>query len=233
MHLTRSRAPAYGEQMADETTTSKSLSRTEAQEGSPNWRLILGRLMLSVKFPDFASALGFVNAVGDIAEVLDHHPDIDLRWGRVVLGIASHDVGGLTSRDLRFTSAIDDIVDEHGGEVEHPRLSQVEIAIDTLDASKIKPFWAAVLGFDEANDEVTDPDSRMPAIWFQQLDEPNDIRNRIHLDISVAHDEAEARIAKALDAGGTLVSDERAPAFWILADADGNEACICTWQDRD
>ena len=41
------------------------------------------------------------------------------------------------------------------------------------------------------------------------------------------------RIERALAAGGRLVSDSRAPAFWILADPEGNEACVCTWQGRD
>ena len=57
-------------------------------------------------------------------------------------------------------------------------------------------------------------------------------RNRVHLDVTVAHDEADARVAAAIAAGGRLVSDEHARAFWVLADAEGNEACVCTWQDR-
>ncbi|MDH3301367.1 MAG: hypothetical protein OES24_12755 [Acidimicrobiia bacterium] len=65
------------------------------------------------------------------------------------------------------------------------------------------------------------------------LDEPRPVRNRIHFDITVPPNEVEARIEAALGAGGTLVSAERARAFWILADADGNEVCVCTWQDRD
>ena len=50
--------------------------------------------------------------------------------------------------------------------------------------------------------------------------------------MTVAHDEAASRRDRALAAGGRLVSDAAAPSFWILADADGNEACICTWQGR-
>ena len=46
------------------------------------------------------------------------------------------------------------------------------------------------------------------------------------------HDEAEARVAAAIAAGGHLVSDERAPRFWVLADGEGNEVCVCTWQAR-
>lgn len=69
--------------------------------------------------------------------------------------------------------------------------------------------------------------------WFQQMDAPRPQRNRIHLDLDVPHDAARGRIDAALAAGGRLVSDAAAPAFWVLADAEGNEACICTWQGRD
>lgn len=96
------------------------------------------------------------------------------------------------------------------------------------------PFWAAVLGYEPVeDDELADPQRLGPRVWFQQLDEPRPVRNRIHLDVAVAHDEVEGRIARALAAGGRLVSDDHAPAFTILADADGNEACLCTWQGRD
>lgn len=190
--------------------------------------------MLSVRFPDFATALRFVNAVGEVAEAQNHHPEVDLRWGRVVLGVASHDVGGITERDLAFAASVDGLVPEHDGVVEHPQLTELEIAIDTMDETAIRPFWRAVLGFVDGDPgEIVDPHRRLPGVWFQQLDEPRPVRNRIHVDVLVPHDEAQDRIAAALAAGGRLVSDERAPAFWILADADGNEACICTWQCRD
>ena len=57
-------------------------------------------------------------------------------------------------------------------------------------------------------------------------------RNRIHVDVSVPHDGAQARLEAALAAGGRLLSDAEAPAFWVLADAEGNEACVTTWQGR-
>jgi 4a-hydroxytetrahydrobiopterin dehydratase len=72
-----------------------------------------------------------------------------------------------------------------------------------------------------------------PTIWFQQMDEPRPQRNRIHFDVVVPHDETERRIQATLDAGGRLVYDAEAPAFWVLADPEGNEACVCTWLGRD
>ena len=56
--------------------------------------------------------------------------------------------------------------------------------------------------------------------------------DRVHFDVVVPHDVAEQRMQAALDAGGVLGSDARARAYWVLADSEGNEACICTWQDR-
>ncbi len=115
----------------------------------------------------------------------------------------------------------------------------LEIGIDTLDPGAIRPFWRAVLGYaDEPGrsgpwDGLIDPLGQGPAIWFQRMDAPRPQRNRIHFDVSVPHDEAEPRIRAALAAGGRLIYDARAPAFWVLADAEGNEACVTTWQGRD
>ena len=72
-----------------------------------------------------------------------------------------------------------------------------------------------------------------PAFWCQQMDEPGSPTATASTSTSLSDDVAEARIAAALAADGTLVSDRAARAFWILADPDGNEACMCIWQDRD
>ncbi|MGH3406438.1 MAG: VOC family protein [Streptosporangiaceae bacterium] len=80
---------------------------------------------------------------------------------------------------------------------------------------------------------LVDPVGQGPAIWFQQMDAPRPQRNRIHFDVSVPHDEAADRIAAALAAGGRLTYEAEAPAFWVLADPEGNEACVCTWPGRD
>ena len=209
-------------------------TRAEASAGAPGWRLLLGRLHLATDWPSFADAVAFVTAVAELAEAAEHHPEVDLRHARVHLALRTHDVGAVTPLDVDVANRISVLVHERGGRPVPGALTQVEIAIDTMDASAILPFWAAVLGYEQLDDDlIVDPQRIGPSVWFQQLDEPRPVRNRIHLDVTVAHDEAEARVAAALAAGGRLVSDERAPAWWVLADADGNEACVCTWQDRD
>jgi 4a-hydroxytetrahydrobiopterin dehydratase len=115
----------------------------------------------------------------------------------------------------------------------------IEVGIDTLDAAAIRPFWRALLGYaDEPGrsgpwDGLVDPRGQGPAVWFQRMDAPRPQRNRLHFDVSVPHDEAGSRIQAALASGGTVISDAHAPAFWVLADAEGNEACVTTWQGRD
>lgn len=209
------------------------LSRQESSDALPGWRRLLGRMHLTVPTGDFATALALVDRIGAIAEEHDHHPEIDLRWGRVHVATSSHDVGGVTDRDIALAAAISAVVEEMGMKPDHGRLTEVEIAIDAMDISAVKPFWAAILGWEARGDEVIDPDRIGPNVWFQQMDSPRPQRNRIHLDVTVAHDEAQSRMERALAAGGHLVSDARAPSFWILADPEGNEACICTWQSRD
>ena len=116
--------------------------------------------------------------------------------------------------------------------------TRTEVAIDAMDIDLVRPFWAAVLGYvDESPHEpgdvvraIRDPAGVGPDYWFQQMDEPRPQRNRIHIDVTVPHDEVDERIAAALAAGGRLVSDAWARAFWVLADPEGNEACLCTWR---
>jgi 4a-hydroxytetrahydrobiopterin dehydratase len=210
------------------------------------WRFVLGTLVTRVSVESMAHgaevAARLVAAAGADA---DGHVRIDLRAGAVEVGVQSLRHTSATSVDLDVVRRISAAIGEAGlhaepGLGEGTRSVQVlEVAIDAMDIPAIRPFWKAVLGYgDEAgktgpSDALIDPLWRGPAVWFQQMDAPRPQRNRIHLDISVPHDEAERRVAAALAAGGRLVSDAHARAFWVLADAEGNEVCVTTWQDRD
>ncbi|WP_330475840.1 VOC family protein [Terrabacter sp. C0L_2] len=210
------------------------LSRRAASDALPTWRFLLQRMHLTVRAPDAAAAFGFVARVGEVTAALGRGPDVDVRGDVVHLAVSTPSVGGVTDDDIAVGHAVDAVVAELGLASEPGTLTVVEVAIDAMDIDAVRPFWDAVLGWDVvARDDLQDPLRLGPAVWFQQMDEPRPQRNRIHLDVTVAHDEAPGRIERALAAGGRLVSDDRAPAFWILADPEGNEACVCTWQGRD
>lgn len=76
----------------------------------PDWRLEAGELVRVVQFPDFRSALRFVDRVGELAEEAGHHPDIDIRYNRVRLSLVTHDAGGLTEKDFDLASRTDKLV---------------------------------------------------------------------------------------------------------------------------
>lgn len=222
--------------MSEKLTDGAVTARADAR----HWRVLLGRLHATFETGDFATGLRLVTAIAAAAEAAGHHPDVDLRYSSVHVALVSHDAGGLTERDVLLAAAISAVADEL--EVAGvPVLPQaLEVAIDALDIPAVLPFWRAVLGYEDerppapdASPALVDPAGIGPAFWFQQMDAPRPQRNRVHLDVTVPHDVAEQRVAAALAAGGRLVSDARAPAFWVLADPEGNEACICTWLARD
>ena len=93
-------------------------------------------------------------------------------------------------------------------------------------------FWRAVLGYDPlAEDNAVDPLGHGSTVWLQDLNPAKPLRHAMHVDVSVARDHVEARLAAALAAGGRIVDDTTAPGAWILADRAGNKVCICAWPD--
>jgi 4a-hydroxytetrahydrobiopterin dehydratase len=220
--------------MTTDADTQGLTGRQLLEEGLDDWRFVLGRLVTRFETGGFSKGAALVKQVAAAADELDHHPDVDLRYPHVTVTLSSHDVGAVTRRDVRLARRISEIASAAGVSANPQAVELLELALDTPDNEAVRPFWQAVLGYtSEHPSEVTDRDGRHPALWFQDTDSTAPDRQRFHVDVSVAHDVAEERLAAALAAGGRLVSDERAPAFWVLADADGNQACICTWQNRD
>lgn len=208
----------------------------------PGWRILDREIEADFVAPSYSAAAAFVGRIAGAADAAEHHPDIELRYrGRVRVRITTHAVDGLTDLDADLARTIDALAAADGLTSELDRLQRLEVAIDALDIPSVLPFWRAVLGYvDEPPiepgapiDALRDPLRINPPIWFQQMDAPRPQRNRVHLDLRVPHDTAEYRVSAAIAAGGRLVDDSHARAFWVLADPEGNEVCVCTWQDRD
>jgi 4a-hydroxytetrahydrobiopterin dehydratase len=76
----------------------------------PHWKLEGKEIVRHVEFPDFVKAMTFVNQVAEKAEQAGHHPDIDIRYNKVRLGLVSHDKGGVTERDMKMAQSIDSLL---------------------------------------------------------------------------------------------------------------------------
>jgi 4a-hydroxytetrahydrobiopterin dehydratase len=193
------------------------------------WRVLRDDACTYFATGSFANGVELVEAIGELAAAVDRHPDIDLRREGVTVRLGSH--GPLpTEENLALAERISTAARELGVPVDLDGLQTVQVAIDALVIPEVLPFWQAVLGYRKVADaDLLDPRRSSPPFWFQQMDAPRPQRNRIHIDVWVPHDQAEARIAAAIAAGGRLVTDEHAPAWWTLADAEGNEVDVATW----
>ena len=104
--------------------------------------------------------------------------------------------------------------------------------------AEVMPFWQAILGYDRRPDspdeDLIDPRWRGPGFWFEEMHEPRaDGGGTIHIAVWVPEDQAETRVQAALAAGGRMVRDQYAPAWWTLADAAGNECDVSSTASRD
>lgn len=187
-------------------------------------------LQTRIHTKSFADGAKIVSRVGQAAEKLQHHADLDLRksWIEVRL-VSGYGAGGTTEVDVQLARAISAIAIAAGAHCEADSISRLELALDTPDHEKIAPFWAAVLDREYVSGDgwgdVGDKYQTQPIIWFQRsgAGEP---RQRWHLDVWVDPSQIQPRIDAAIAAGGTRVSDA------TLSDPDGNNVCLCSWQGR-
>ena len=122
------------------------------------------------------------------------------QWSRTVADWGADYRAGLRERPVRAQTKPGDIIRQisdaaHDLDVraDPTALQTVQLAIDTLVRSDVRPFWEAVLGYGEADgDDLVDPHGRGPSLWFQPMEASRPQRNRIHVDVSVPHDRAEA-----------------------------------------
>jgi 4a-hydroxytetrahydrobiopterin dehydratase len=208
-------------------------------DGVEDWRVVGEGACTYFRTGSFAAGARLVHAIGELDGLEDHHPDVDLRFAGVTVRLitVTNDYYGLSDRDVQLAREISAVARELGVPADPPAVQTVQFTIDALVGPKVMPFWRAVLDYRERGDspdeDLVDPRDRGPSFWFQQMDAPRPQRNRIHVDVWVPHDQAEARVAAAIAAGGHLVTDQHAPSWWVLADEEGNEACVATWMSRD
>jgi 4a-hydroxytetrahydrobiopterin dehydratase len=219
---------------------------SDAVEGI-GWRYLLGELRTTVAVRSLNQGVEAANvAVAACGLDPDGHLRFDVRPGRVVLVVQCVAKAAVTDVDVALAARVSEALAAAGlstepafDQADTHSLQLVEIAVDALDIPAVRPFWKAVFAYvsepgkDGPTDPLVDPLRQGPAIWFQQMDAPRPQRNRIHFDVCVPHDEAPRRLAAAVAAGGRVLSEAEAPAFWVLADPEGNEVCVTTWQGRE
>ena len=219
------------------------------EAGLTDWRKLAQGLHARYLVDDFAAGARFVVALGKVGDELGHHPSLSMGTGHVDLKLSSQDavfrdddgteyvVEWVTQQDVDLARRITELAADHGLEADPASVAVIELGLDTARSAAIAPMWAALLtGSPEAQgrgtpgDEIRDATGRVPNLWFGDLDpadEDGTRRQRFHLEVYVAPEVVEQRVAAAVAAGGTVVDDSNAPGLTVLADTDGNQGVLC------
>ena len=209
-----------------------------AADGVSDWRVLAEGAQAFYPTSSFEAGARFVAALAAIEGIEDHRPDVDIRRGGVTVRLITKadDWYGPSQRDLALARRVSAAAAEHGLTAKPSGMHGLLLIVGAPSGTDVLPFWRAALGYerraDSPQEDIVDPNERDASIWFEEMDEPRgDGGGTIHIATWVAPEEAQARVAAALAAGGRLVRD-RAPMWWTLADAAGNEVDISTTQGR-
>lgn len=217
-----------------------------AEANLTDWRKLAQGLHARYLVDDFGTAARFVAAVGEAGDAIGHHPRVSIGDGYVDLKLSSDDavyrddegtehvVEWVTQQDVDLARRITEIATDHKLEADPASVSVIELGLDTAHSATIAPVWAALLtgdasaqGHGTPSDEIRDATGRVPNLWFGDADNQETARQRFHVEVYVAPEVAERRIADAVAAGGTVVDDTDAPSLTVIADQDGNTGVVC------
>jgi 4a-hydroxytetrahydrobiopterin dehydratase len=213
-------------------STEISPGQFRAAGGVEDWRLLFDGANAFYRTGSMSAGATLAGAIGALDGMAEIEAAVDLRPDGVTVRLSWY--SGLTERHVELARRIAAVAREAGAEPDASRIQVIQVTVDALSKPEVVEFWRIVLGYRAMGPEdLVDPRGRGPQMWFQDMDAPRPQRNRIHIDVSLPRQEAEARIRAALAAGGTIVSDANAPMWWTLADPEGNEVDIAAHTDLD
>src|SRR5436190_4302854 len=171
--------------------------------GVEDWRVVGDGACAYFRTGSFGAGARLVGAIGELAGLEDHHPDLDVRAGGVTVRLITitEDYYGLSQRHVHLAREISAVAHELDIPADASAVQSVQVTIDVLVSREVMPFWRAVLGYeyrgDSPDEDLIDPRGRGAPFWFQRMDAPRPQRNRVHIDVWVPQDQGEARVAAA------------------------------------
>jgi 4a-hydroxytetrahydrobiopterin dehydratase len=202
-----------------------------AAEGVDDWVVLHGGAAAVFRVPSLGAA-------AQLAEAVAHVPGLDgtgalltIAEGHLSVRL-TRGVFRLEERHIELARAVSAMARAHGAVADRTSVHEVQLAIAATPDAVDVGFWRAVLGYAGlADDNAVDPLGHGSTVWMQELNGDKPLRHAMHVDVSVARERVEARVAAAVAAGGRIIDDADAPAGWILSDRAGNRVCIAAWPD--
>jgi len=202
-----------------------------AADGVDDWVVLHGGATAVFRAGSLAEAARLAVDIGELTGFEGSGSLLTIADAQLTVRL-TRDLWGLEARHIELARAVSAVACQHGAAADRAAVQEVQLAISAKPDAVDLGFWRAVLGYGPMSpDNAVDPLGHGTTVWMQELDEAKPLRHAMHIDVSVAREQIEARLAAALAAGGRIVDDSSAPAAWILADRAGNKVCIAAWPD--
>src|SRR5215210_5598401 len=203
-----------------------------AADGVDDWVVLHGGPTAVFRVTSLQDGARLASAIADrVRSFSDGRTALTLT-GRLLTIRLTRAVYGVEPRHLEVARNVSRVAKEFGAMADRAAVQEISLAIAAKPDASDVDFWRAVLGYSAlAADNALDPLGNGSTVWMQDLDPAKPLRHAMHVDVSVAREHAEARLAAALAAGGRVIDDSKAPGSWILADRSGNKVCIAAWPD--
>ena len=222
--------------MGDSTKSSDWISAAEFHQapGVSDWRVTGTGPQAVFTATGLSHASGLLAPVVAAAERFGILPDVDVRPEGVSVRIPHRSWDGIPAGAAGFAAAVSQAAAELRLTPDHSRAQSIGIYVAQHSQADVRPFFMAALGYEPfgATDAV-DPLRCEPQLAFNPIAGDVPGRGRTHFDVFVPADQAPARVAAALAAGGRLADDSHAPARWSLAAPDNHGVDIASWTDTD
>jgi len=201
-----------------------------AQQGS-DWVVLHGGAAAVFRVASVLEAARLAEALAQVPGLAGAGVLMTIADGQLTVRL-TRGVFRLEERHVELARAVSAVAREHGAVADRGQAQEVGFAIAALPDAVDVGFWRAVLGYAElADDNAVDPLGHGSTVWMQELDPAKPLRHAMHVDVSVAREQAEHRVAAAVAAGGRIVVDSKATGWWVLADRAGNKVCVVGWPD--
>jgi 4a-hydroxytetrahydrobiopterin dehydratase len=200
-------------------------------EGVEDWVVLHGGATAAFRVGSLSEAARLAGEIAKVQGTADAGMMITLADARLTVRL-TRDIWSLETSHIQLARAISAVAREQGATPDRAAVQEVQLAIAAKGDEIDLGFWRAVLGYEPmADDNAVDPLGHGSTVWMQELDPAKPLRHAMHVDVSVAREHVAARLQAALAAGGRIVDDTHAPAYWTLSDRAGNRVCICGWPD--
>ena len=180
---------------------------------------------------DLSQSISLASSVSELPGIDEQNVHFSIVSNQLTVRL-TREIWNIESKHIDLAREISRVARDFGVSANRRLVQEVQVAIAAKPDAIDLGFWRAILGYSPMlDDNGVDPLGLSSTVWMQDLDADKTLKHAMHLDVSVAREHIEERLAAAVASGGVVVDGSHAPSWWILADRSGNKVCLVAWPD--